>query len=254
MHEKMEMKGKVAVVTGASRGIGKEIVKQIAMLGADVALVSRKQEALEAVAVEIREGYGVRALPVACHCGKTDQINAAIEKIAAELGRIDVLVNNHATNPHFGLSVEGEASLFSKILETNVVGYFSLIKAVVPHMEKAGGGAIVNLSSVAGFSPMPFIGLYSVSKAAVISLTKVTARELGPRNIRVNAVAPGIIRTDFSQSLWTNQTIMDEVLKNHAIPRIGEADEAANIVAFLASDASSFVTGSVYGVDGGSGI
>jgi len=254
MQDAMNLKGKVAIVTGASRGIGKQIARELAKLGADVALISRKQEALDAVASELRAEFGVRTLPLACHCGKVEQIAPAVERVASELGRIDILVNNAATNPHFGLAVDGSPDLLGKILETNVVGYFAMAKAVTPHLEKAGGGSIVNLASVAGFSPMPFIGLYSVSKAAVISLTKVLARELGPRGIRVNAVAPGLIRTDFSQALWTNDTILQEVLKNHALPRIGEADEPAKVVAFLATSAASFVTGSVYVVDGGATI
>lgn len=254
MHEALNMKGKVSVITGASRGIGREIANEIAHLGSDVALVSRKQEALDEVAADIREKYGVKAFPIACHCGKVDQINDCVAKIAEEMGRIDVLVNNAATNPHFGLAIDGDPGMFLKILETNIVGYFAMAKACVPHMDTVKKGSIVNLASVAGISPMPFIGLYSVSKAGVISLTKTLARELGPRNIRVNAVAPGLIKTDFSRALWSNQTILDEALKEQAIPRIGESPEPARMVAFLASDASSFTTGSVYTVDGGSTI
>lgn len=254
MHDKLDMKGKVAVITGASRGIGREIVNEIAHLGADVALVSRKQEALDQVAAEIERDYGVKAFPIACHCGKPEMISETIDKIAEQMGRIDALVNNAATNPHFGLAIDGDPSLFAKILQTNVVGYFALAKAVVPHMDKVGGGTIVNLASVAGISPMPFIGLYSVSKAGVISLTKTLARELGPRNIRVNAVAPGLIKTDFSMALWSNKTILEEALKGQAINRIGEADEPARMAAFLCTDASSFITGSIYTVDGGGTI
>ncbi len=254
MLDKMSMKGKVAIVTGASRGIGKEIVFGLASLGCDVALVSRKQEMLDQVAQEVKDKYDVRAFPIACHCGKEDQVQAMVARVSDELGRIDVLINNAATNPHFGLAIDGDTSMFMKILETNVAGYFSVIKAVAPHMDKVGGGAIVNLASIAGFSPMPFIGLYSVSKAAVISLTKLMGKELGPRNIRVNAVAPGLIKTDFSRALWTNETILNEALKDNAIARIGEADEPANVAVFLATPAASYVTGTTFTVDGGASI
>ena len=254
MYSHLNLKGKVALVTGASRGIGKEIARQLAGLGADVALLSRKQEALDAVAEEIRKDFGVRAFPLACHAGKTEAIREAVAKVASELGRIDILVNNAATNPQFGFIIDSNEDVFKKILETNVVGYYTFIKECVPHMEKVGAGAVVNLASVAGLSPMPLIGLYSVSKAATINLTKVFAKELGPRGIRVNAVAPGLIKTDFSAALWQSEEVLAEVLKSHAIPRIGEPREPAQAVAFLCSDAASLITGTVLTVDGGETI
>lgn len=250
----MKLQGKVAIVTGASRGIGRQIVNELAELGADLALVSRKQDVLDQVAREVQETYGVKTFPIACHCGKPDQIEQAVARIAEHFGRIDILINNAATNPHFGLAIEGSPELFAKILETNVVGYFALIRACVPHFDAVGGGSVVNLASIAGISPMPFIGLYSVSKFGVVGLTKMLARELGPRNIRVNSVAPGLIQTDFSQALWTNPTILEEALKQNAIARIGEPIEPARITAWLATPAASYVTGAIYTCDGGSTI
>jgi NAD(P)-dependent dehydrogenase (short-subunit alcohol dehydrogenase family) len=250
----MKLQGKVAIVTGASRGIGRQIVNELAELGADLALVSRKQDVLDVVAREVSETYGVKTFPIACHCGKPEQISSAVEKIAGHFGRIDILINNAATNPHFGLAIDGSPEMFAKILETNVVGYFAMIKACVPHMDKVGGGSVVNLSSMAGISPTPFIGLYSVSKFGVIGLTKMLARELGAKKIRVNSVAPGLIKTDFAQALWSNPAILEKATGDNPIPRIGDPSEPARITAWLATPAASFVTGAIYTCDGGATI
>ncbi len=252
MREALNLTGKTAIVTGASRGIGKAIAKELSVLGANVAMLSRKPDAIQAAADEIGAATGGRVLALACHCGKAEPIREAVARIAEEFGGIDILVNNVATNPHFGMVLDGTPELFAKILETNVVGYYTMVQAVAPHMDKAGGGSVVNIASVAGISPAPFMGLYSVSKAAVIHLGKTLAKELGPRGIRVNTVAPGLIKTDFSRALWSNQAILDEVLKSQAVARIGEVEEPARMVAFLASEAAAFITGGVFAVDGGS--
>ncbi|RJO67922.1 MAG: SDR family oxidoreductase [Myxococcales bacterium] len=254
MNQALSLKGKTAIVTGGGRGIGKAIALELAGLGADVALLSRKKETLEKAAQEIAAQCGVKAIAIPCHCGKEDQIQMAVAQAADSLGRLDILVNNAGTNPHFGPAIDGTPELLRKILDVNLVGYYSMIQAVAPHFQKQGGGAIVNLASIAGLSPSPFMGLYSISKAGVISLTQMFARELGPLKIRVNAVAPGLIKTDFSQVLWTTPAIMEEALKPCAIPRIGEPEEAARIAAFLCTDAASYITGAIYVADGGASV
>jgi len=219
-----------------------------------LALLARKPEGLEDLACELMEEFSIKAVPIACHCGKENQLRQAIATVAEKFGQIDILVNNHATNPHFGWSIDGTAAVFRKILDTNVVSYFELARLCLPLMEKAGGGAIVNISSVAAKSPAPMMGFYSISKAAVEHLTRVLARELGPKNIRVNAVAPGLVKTDFSKALWSSDEILKEVMKTHAIDRIGEPQDVAKLVSFLASSQASYITGAVYTIDGGESI
>lgn len=245
-----DLTNKVAIITGASRGIGQAIATAYAQAGASLVLTSRKLENVGPVAEAIRAAGG-RAIALAAHAGDQAAAEAVVQAALAELGRVDILVNNAATNPHFGPLLTAEASHFDKIFEVNVKGYFYMIKAAVPAMQHQGGGKVINLASIAGINPGPGMGVYSVSKAAVIMLTRALAAELAPANIQVNALAPGFIKTRFSAALWTNPALSAGIEKLTPAGRIAEADELTGAALYLASDASSFTTGSVLVVDGG---
>ena len=246
----LPLNGKVALITGASRGIGLAIAQAYAAAGAKVVLSSRKQEGLDQAASTIRE-QGGEALPVAAHSSDSAAVQSLVEQATAEWGGIDIVVNNAATNPHFGPIMTAEESHWDKILDVNVKGYFRVVKACVPSMKARGGGKVINMSSVAGKEPQPMMGIYSVSKAAVIMLTKVLAAELAADNIQVNAIAPGFVKTKFSTVLWQTETINEAILK--AIPqgRMAEPQEIAGLALYLASPSSSFSTGATFVVDGG---
>lgn len=245
-----DLTGKVAIVTGASRGIGAAIAAALAGAGASVVLASRKQEGLDAVAAEISAGGG-RALAIAAHTGE----QAAVERLVAQsvdaFGGVDILVNNAATNPHFGPLLTADESLWDKTLDVNVKGYFRMAKACAPHMAARGGGKIINLASVAGLAPQPGMGVYCVTKAAVLMLTEVLAAELAAQNIQVNAVAPGFVKTKFSAAIWSNPAINDATLAAIPQQRMAAPEEIAGTVLYLASAASSFTTGATLVVDGG---
>ncbi len=245
-----QIQGKVAIVTGASRGIGRAIAHGLSEAGAKVVLSSRKLEDLQKVAEEIRRKGG-DAFPIAAHNGKVADLENLAKKTVEHYGTIDILVNNAATNPVFGPIIQVEESAWDKIMEVNVRGAFFLSRSAAQVMGEKGGGVIVNIASSAGLRPMPFLGAYSVSKAGVIMLTKVLAVEWAGLKIRVNAVAPGIIETRFSEALWKNETILEEVQKRQPIPRVGQPEEIASAVLFLASPASSYMTGEVMVIDGG---
>src|SRR5512143_2862011 len=204
--------GKVALITGASRGIGQAIAVAYAASGAKVVLTSRKKAGLESVSQAIQAAGG-EALPIAAHTGDTEAIARLLDQVVATFGGVDILVNNAGTNPHFGPLLTAEESHWQKTLDVNLVGYFRMIKACVGSMRSRGGGKIINLASVAGIQPQPMMGVYSVSKAAVLMLTKVLAVELAPFNIQVNAIAPGFVKTKFSAALWQNPQINEAILK-----------------------------------------
>ena len=251
--DEFSLHGKVALVTGASRGIGRAIALRLARAGARVVVSSRKRENVGPAAEEIRAAGG-EALAVEAHVGQTEQVEALVARTLEAFGRIDIAVNNAATNPHFGPILSADEGQWDKILDTNVKAAFRVTKAVAPHMQAQGGGKIINIASVAGLRPSPAMGVYSVSKAALIMLTQVLAVELAPANIQVNAIAPGVIKTRFSQVLWQTPALADPILKATPLGRFGEPEDVAGVALFLASSASDYITGAVFVVDGGMNI
>ena len=250
LKEKFDLKGKVAVITGASKGIGEAMAYILAEAGAKVVVSSRKQEAVDEVAAEMK-AKGYEATAIACHVGEMVQLKNLVEKTLEIYGGIDIVVNNAATNPVFGPVINTDESAFDKIMQVNVKAPFELAKLCYPSMKARGGGSIINISSIGGLSPEPLLGIYSVSKASLVMLTKVMAKEWGRDNIRANVVCPGLIQTKFSEALWKNEEMLQKSVKHLPIARIGQTEDLAGVALFLASDASAYVTGAVYTVDGG---
>ena len=250
MADIFDLSGRVAIVTGASRGIGKSIAEAFARAGANVVLASRKQDALDEAAAAIRADGG-EAIGVAAHNGEKDALKALVEQTLLHYGEVNILVNNAATNPHFGSTLEAADSYWQKTLEVNLMGNVWLSQAAVKAMRNSGGGKIINVASIVALNPGRYQGIYSVTKAGVISLTKSLAVELGADNIQVNAIAPGLVRTKFAQTLWDNPELLDPVLARTPAGRIGQPADISGIALYLASSASDFTTGAVFVVDGG---
>jgi len=247
-----DLSGRVALVTGASRGIGSAIAETLAEHGANVVLSSRKQADLDAEAERINARHAEKATPIAAHAGRQEDLERLVQDVMSRFSRIDILVNNAGTNPYFGPVLGAELSAWDKTFEVNLRGYFILTKLVYEASMEAHGGAIVNISSIGGLRPGIGLGVYNITKAGVIMLTRQLAREIGGK-VRVNAVAPGLVKTRFAEALWGNQEILDRVLAQNPMGRIGVPDEIAAAVLFLASDAASYVNGEVLVVDGGGG-
>ena len=245
-----DLAGRVAIITGSTRGIGLAIAKAFVSAGASVMVSSRKEENVTK-AVETIRASGGKAAGFPAHTGHPDEVKALVARTVEEFGGVDILVNNAATNPHFGPILTSEESHWDKILDVNVKGYFRMAKSCVPFMQQRGGGKIINMASIAGRIPLPNMGVYSVSKAAVIMLTEVLAVELAPFNIQVNAIAPGLVRTKFSRALWQNPQIYEQVVRSVPQRRMAEPEEIAGIALYLASPASDFTTGATIVVDGG---
>ncbi len=246
----LRLDGKVALVTGASRGIGRAIAEAFAGAGAKVALASRTQDDLDAVADVIREAGG-EALAVAAHTGSDEAVEALVGRITDAWGGVDVLVNNAATNPHFGPLLMSEMSQWDKTYDVNVKGYVRTIRACMPSMIERGGGSVVNVASVAGERPLPGMGVYCVSKAAVLMLTEVLGAELASQGVRVNAIVPGFVKTQFSSVLWEDERNAAQLRQLIPQRRIADPEELAPLALYLASDASAFVTGARFRIDGG---
>ena len=243
------LKDKVIVITGASRGIGEAITRAAVDAGARVVLASRKQADLDQVASSLPAD---RAIAVACHTGKSGDVDAMFARAVERFGRVDGLVNNAATNPYFGPLIETPDAAIDKTFEVNVKGYLSCARALVQHARKRGGGAaIVNIASIAGTRAAPMQGIYGATKAAVISMTQTLAFELGSSNIRVNAIAPGLVETKFASALVKNPVIHDQIVSRTPLGRHAQPAELAGAAVYLLSDAASFTTGTVIVVDGG---
>lgn len=245
-----DLSGKVAVITGASRGIGQAIAELYAKAGAKVVVSSRKQEGVDAVANSIRAAGG-EALAVAAHNGDKAALQGLVARTVEAYGRLDILVNNAATNPHFGTLLDAEDSLWQKTIEVNIMGNIWLTQAAVPVMKTGGGGKIINVASINGLRPGRLQGIYSMTKAAVINLTQTLAMELASDGITVNAIAPGLVKTKFARVIWENDTILGSILDRTPLRRIGEPEDIAGLALYLASPMSDFATGQVFVVDGG---
>ena len=242
--------GRVALVTGGSRGIGRAIALGLAQAGADVVVAARKAQDLDPVAAEVRS-LGRRALGVPAHLGRRAEIDRLFETALDAFGRLDILVNNAATNPVFGPLLDIEEDAWDRVMALNVKGYLLAAQRAARAMARNGRGTIVNIASTAGLRASPGLGAYSVSKAAVIMLTRVLGRELGPLGIRVNGVAPALIETRFSEALWKNQEILSGYVRSNPLGRAGQPEEVAGAVVYLCSDAASYVTGQTLLLDGG---
>ncbi len=242
------LEGRTAVITGASRGIGLAVAQKLAQYGAQCILVSRKAESLEAAAAGIRE-MGLEAEAMACHTGNPDQIKDLYEKIVKNYGSLDILVNNAATNPHFGEMITAEEDVWNKTLDVNLKGPFFMIKHAVPLMKNKG--AIVNVASVNAVKPGMFQGVYSATKAALVNMTQTLARELAPKGIRVNALLPGLTDTKFASAIISSDKIRNYALAQIPMGRYANPEEITGAVLYLVSDAASFTTGTSLVCDGG---
>ncbi len=243
----MQLDGKVAIVTGGSRGIGKAIAAAFSREGATTVICGRKQDTLDAVAREL----GSLVVPMACHVGKFEELARLVDTVTRDFGRIDILVNNAATNVAQGPCLAIDDGQFDKMIEVNLKSAFRLTRLIAPGMCRRGSGAIINISSISGQRPQLEGLLYSTTKAALIMMTKCYALELGPQGVRVNAIAPGLIQTVLSEYYWKDETRLAERLERQPIKHLGQPEEIAEVAVMLAGDKASYLTGQVITVDGG---
>ena len=248
--DRTSLAGKVALVTGGSRGIGKSIAAALGRAGARVTIVSRKEASVTAACEELAAA-GIDASGLAINVSNLSDLATIITRVTSTHGGLDILVNNAAVNPVFGPIEQTSPEAFEKIMRVNVQAPLELAKLALPAMRARGGGAILNIASIGGLSPEDHLGVYSVSKAALISLTKVLAREWGAHNIRANVLCPGLVRTDFSRALWQNEDILARTQRQQALQHIAEPDDIAGLALLLCSDAGVFCTGGVFVADGG---
>jgi NAD(P)-dependent dehydrogenase (short-subunit alcohol dehydrogenase family) len=253
MDNLFDLSGKVAVITGSTKGIGRAIAEQMALHGADVVVSSRKEDACQEVADTINADADIKgsATPIACHISFKEQMQHLVDETRAKLGKIDILVCNAAVNPFYGSMLDIPDPAFEKILDSNVKSNHSLCQMVIPEMVERKDGVILIVSSIAGLNGSPVLGTYAVSKAADMALARNIATEFGPHNIRANALAPGLIRTDFARALWEDPETLKNATANSNLRRIGEPEEIAGAAVFLSSRAGSFMTGQTVVIDGG---
>ena len=241
---------KTAIVSGGSKGIGMAIAIKYAQAGADVVICSRRKENLEAAVIEA-ESNGFSLIPIECNTSNFDSIQSVVDLTMDKFGKVDILVNNAATNPYYGPILNSEDSHWDKIFDVNVKGYFNFAKACSISMIKNNYGKIINVASIAAKTPLEGLGVYNISKAAVVMLTKVLAKELGQHNIQINTLAPGLIKTDFSKALWEDENTYNKIVKSIPQGKMGTPEDISGMALYLASDASDFITGSIFTVDGG---
>ncbi len=241
---------KVALVTGSSRGIGKAIAEAMADAGARIVISSRKADACDAVAAGIRDAGG-EALAIPCNVSDQHQLQPLVDNIVKKWGRIDVLVCNAAVNPHFGPSLEISDEAYDKVMTTNVKNVLWLCRAVIPQMAEREDGAVIIVSSIAGFKGTRRLGAYAISKAADMQMTRNLAVEWGHKNVRVNCIAPGLVRTDFARALWEDPQNQAKALAAYPLGRLGEPQDVAGAAVFLAAKAGAWITGQTLVVDGG---
>ena len=246
----LDLNNKTAIVSGGSKGIGKAIATKLAQAGANVVICSRKKENLDS-AVNEAESNGLTLIPIECNTSNNESIQSVVDHTIEKFDRVDVLVNNAAANPYYGPILNSEDSHWDKIFDVNVKGYFNFAKACSKTMIANNSGKIINVASIAAKTPLEGLGVYNISKAAVVMLTKVLAKELGEHNINVNTLAPGLIKTDFSKALWENEDTHNKIVKSIPQGKMGSPDDISGMALYLASEASDFVTGSIFTVDGG---
>lgn len=241
---------KTAIVSGGSKGIGKAIAMKLAQAGANVVICSRKKENLDS-AVNEAELNELTLIPIECNTSNNESIQSVVDYTIEKFNGVDILVNNAAANPYYGPILNSEDSHWDKIFDVNVKGYFNFAKACSDTMIANNSGKIINVASIAAKTPLEGLGVYNISKAAVVMLTKVLAKELGEYNINVNTLAPGLIKTDFSKALWENEDNHNKIVKSIPQGKMGSPDDISGMALYLASEASDFVTGSIFTVDGG---
>jgi len=246
------LQGKVALVTGASRGIGEAVARLFASQGAQVIISSRRQESLDELAESInQEGYSGTVIGMACHIGNSESVEALLTELSNKFDKIDILVNNAATNPFFGELIDTPESMIDKTIDVNIKGYLMISQMVAQIMKKNGGGSIINTASINGVIPGSMQGIYSITKAAVISMTASMAKETARYGIRVNAVLPGLTDTKFASALTKNEKMLNSILPMIPMARMAQPEEIAPAFLFLASDEASYITGINLPVDGG---
>ena len=247
---RFDLTGKVAIVTGASRGIGESMARGLAEFGAKVVIASRKQEDVDLVSTSmINEGMDL--LPIACHVGNEDQLQNLVNKTIEKYGGVDILINNAATNPVYAPIEEMSSELFDKMMNINVKAAFTLSNLCLKSMKERGGGSIIHISSVEGIKPSPGLSLYSINKSALLMLSKSQAKEWGVYKVRSNVICPGLVKTKFSSALWSNKDIVNHWNENIPLNRMADPEEMVGLALFLASNASSYCTGTSFTADGG---